>query len=349
MKPRTTDWGLALTLALAFGTGLWSLTAGRPEQWPIIALHGVSGLWLGLLLIPKLLRVAPRLLPRDRRSWLGGLSTLLALAVLGTGVAWSAGASVVALGYNLLNWHILFGFALTLLVSLHMIARARPLRRVDLAGRRQTLRAAAILLGGALLWPLKELLYDRLALPGGQRRFTGSRLWADFTGNGFPVVSWVADRPRPLNPATWRLRVEGLVARPLALTLSELDGTEQLDATLDCTGGFHTTQRWAGRRVGDLLDAAAVLEEARWVRFVAVTGYRWSLPLEQARDALIAIRVGGEPLAHGHGAPARLVAPGERGFVWVKWLTAIELHAHPDPGQLVAINTSWMSVAGRGG
>jgi DMSO/TMAO reductase YedYZ molybdopterin-dependent catalytic subunit len=55
---------------------------------------------------------------------------------------------------------------------------------------------------------------------------------------------------------------------------------------------------------------------------------------------LIAVRVGDEPLSHGHGAPARLVAPGERGFVWVKWLTLIEARAEPDPGQLLAINIS---------
>ncbi|MBC8074729.1 MAG: molybdopterin-dependent oxidoreductase, partial [Chloroflexales bacterium] len=47
-----------------------------------------------------------------------------------------------------------------------------------------------------------------------------------------------------------------------------------------------------------------------------------------------------EALSHGHGAPARLVVPGERGFIWVKWLVAIELRDTPDPGQLLAINVS---------
>ena len=92
--------------------------------------------------------------------------------------------------------------------------------------------------------------------------------------------------------------------------------------------------------MGALLDRAGILPETRWVRFVSITGYRWSLPLAQAREALIAVRVGDEPLSHGHGAPARLVAPGERGFVWVKWLTLIEARAEPDPGQLLAINIS---------
>jgi DMSO/TMAO reductase YedYZ molybdopterin-dependent catalytic subunit len=346
MRPRTTDWGLALTLAVAFGTGLWSFAAGRPEEWWIVALHGISGLWLGLLLLPKLRRVWPRLLPRDRRGWLGLGATALALLVLGTGVAWSTGGSAALLGYNLLNWHVLLGFALTLLVSLHMLARARPLRPADLAGRRQAMRAATVLAGGALLWPLQELLLDRLGAPGGRRRFTGSRGLP--AGGPFPPVSWVADRPRPLDPAGWRLRVGGLVITPIEVDLAALAERDELAATLDCTGGFYTTQRWAGCRVGRLLDLAGADPAAGWVRFVSVTGYRWSLPVAQAREALIATHVGGAPLDHGHGGPARLVAPGERGFVWVKWLAAVELHGRPDPGQLLAINTSWMTMAGRG-
>lgn len=348
MRPRAVDWALALALAVAFGTGLWSLTAGRQDQWWIVALHSAGGLWVALLLVPKLRRVWSRLRARDWRAWIGLAAMLLALAVLGTGVGWTVGGDLVLLGYNLLNWHILLGFALVAVVSAHMLARARPLRRPDLAGRRQALALALLLAGATLLRPAKEALAGALGLAGAARRFTGSRAWAHFTGNGFPVVSWVADRPRPLDPQLWRLRVDGLVARPLALDLAALDLGHTLDATLDCTGGFYTAQRWSGASVGALLDMAGAEANAGWVRFVSVTGYRWSLPVTQARAALVATRVGGEPLAHGHGALARLVAPGERGFVWVKWLAAIELRPGPDPGQLAAINTSWLSPAGRG-
>ena len=37
----------------------------------------------------------------------------------------------------------------------------------------------------------------------------------------------------------------------------------------------------------------------------------------------------GRPLSHGHGFPARLVAPGRRGFWWVKWVTDIEVSDRP--------------------
>jgi DMSO/TMAO reductase YedYZ molybdopterin-dependent catalytic subunit len=86
--------------------------------------------------------------------------------------------------------------------------------------------------------------------------------------------------------------------------------------------------------VGDLLDTAGEIgEEAAYVRFVSVTGYRWSLPLAEAEDALLATHVGEERLSHGHGAPARLVAPDRRGFQWVKWITRVELRSEYDAGQ----------------
>ena len=77
-------------------------------------------------------------------------------------------------------------------------------------------------------------------------------------------------------------------------------------------------------------------------------GYRWTLPLEEARGALLATRVTGETLGHEHGGPVRLVAPGRRGFQWVKWVTRIEVRTAPDPGELVAIHTSSFTPEGRG-
>jgi DMSO/TMAO reductase YedYZ molybdopterin-dependent catalytic subunit len=352
VSPRLTDWSLALAIGIAFASGIWSLVGGRPADWPIFALHGAAGLWLALLLWGKLRRVLPRLFRsqlRDRATLAGAGAALIVGLVAVSGIAWVAGGDLFVLGFNLMNWHILLGCALTAVVSLHMLVRAKPLRAQDVRGRRQMLRWGALALGGAALWPAQQALGQKLQLPGARRRFSGARETGSFAGNAFPTSSWIADRPQPIDPAAWHLAIGGAVARPAALSYADLLAWQDaLEATLDCTGGFYSTQRWRGVLVGRLLDRAGVLPSASWVSFISVTGYRWSLPLGEARAALLATYVGGEPLAHGHGAPARLVAPGRRGFEWVKWLARVEVLAVPDPGQILSIYLSSFTSAGRG-
>ncbi|MGI4895775.1 MAG: molybdopterin-dependent oxidoreductase, partial [Janthinobacterium lividum] len=59
------------------------------------------------------------------------------------------------------------------------------------------------------------------------------------------------------------------------------------------------------------------------------SGYRRRFPLTDLQSLLLATHVGGEPLDPAHGAPLRLVAPGRRGFWWVKWVDRIELQTAP--------------------
>jgi DMSO/TMAO reductase YedYZ molybdopterin-dependent catalytic subunit len=92
--------------------------------------------------------------------------------------------------------------------------------------------------------------------------------------------------------------------------------------------------------VGDLLDAADPDDPAAWVQFRSVTGYRWSLPIDEARDAVLATHVDGERLSHGHGFPMRLVAPGRRGFQWVKWVEEVRITKHREVGEWLAIFVS---------
>jgi DMSO/TMAO reductase YedYZ molybdopterin-dependent catalytic subunit len=96
-----------------------------------------------------------------------------------------------------------------------------------------------------------------LALPGAHERFTGSREAGSFAGNAFPTTSWVADQPRAIDSATWRLRIDGAVRTPLELGYAEVSAAgDALTAILDCTGGFFSAQHWQGMRVGRMLETA---------------------------------------------------------------------------------------------
>jgi DMSO/TMAO reductase YedYZ molybdopterin-dependent catalytic subunit len=353
MSPRFTDWSLAFAAVLAFMTGVVSLISGLPQDWFIFALHGIVGLWLLLLLWGKLRRVWSRLIhPRrwDRRTIYGLLALLLVTLALGSGIWWVGGGDWYIAGFNLLNWHIALGIVLTAAIVFHMLARAKRLRKRDIAGRRRALHFSALLLGSAALWPAQQLAQRALNLPGATQRFTGSRESGSYAGNVFPTSSWVADQPRPLDAQTWRLSLVGAVTMPRDFSYDELvSAGDTLEATLDCTGGFFSTQHWRGIRVGRLLDHAVLDTNAHYVSFISVTSYRWSLPLEEARTVLLATHIDEEPLSHEHGFPLRLVAPGRRGFEWVKWITRVEVLTTPDPGQFLSIFTSSFTDAGRGG
>jgi cytochrome b561 len=349
VTPRSTDWGLALLVGLLFATGVMTLFAGQQGDAWIFTLHGAGGFALAAVLGWKLRRVWRRLAEParwDRRTAAGAAAVTVVAATLLSGVGWSSGAQLSAGGYNLLNWHFALGVVLTISVVIHALVRAKPLRRRDLAGRRQFLQAGAVAVGSYLVWELQRPVSAWFGLRGGRRRFTGSYEAGSLAGNAFPSTSWVADRPRPLNEASYRLELGGLVARPLRLPLAELRAGDGLVATLDCTGGFYSRQRWSGVSLARLLDRAGPLSAASHVRVISHTGYRWSFELRDARRLLLATGVGEEALSHEHGAPVRLVAPGRRGFEWVKWVVRVELHDGPDPGALAS--TVWSSVTPEG-
>ena len=339
MTPRGTDWSLALLVAAGVATGLATWFAGAPGSTWVFAAHGVAGGSLVFVLVVKLRRVLPRLAPASA----GALG--LVAAVLVSGLVWASAGRVSIGGFSVLVWHGALGAALAALVLVHALARAKRPRRRDLADRRQFLTAAAVGAGALAAWQLQRPLQRALGLPGAERRFTGSYDAGSFSGNDFPSTSWVSDQPRP---RTIPLEVGGRVRRELTLSAAELGRGDELTATLDCTGGFSTTQRWQGVRLGRLLDEAGVRAGAGHVRVISRTGYRWSFGLDDARGLLLATHVGDEPLSHGHGAPCRLVAPGRRGFQWVKWVERIEVHEDPDPGALASTVLSSFSAEGRG-
>jgi DMSO/TMAO reductase YedYZ molybdopterin-dependent catalytic subunit len=325
VTPRGTDWTLAALVALLAASGALTLFGGG---WVFVA-HDVAGLGLAGVLVFKLRRVWRR--AATRRA--GLLALVFVAGTLATGVAWSSAIRPTAFGYNPLNLHSVLGAVLAVAVLTHAIQRAKRPRGRDLLTRRQVLLSGGVGLGALLVWRLQRTP----GLASAKRRFTGSYEVASFEGNAFPSTSWVADSPKPLANSTLTLGDRRLTAR-------ELDAGDELTATLDCTGGFYSTQVWRGTRLDRLLGDAP----GSHVRVISRTGYRWSFDRAEAQRLLLATHVGGEPLSHGHGAPVRLVAPGQRGFIWVKWVTRIELGDGPDPGAFASTLWSSFTPSGRG-
>ena len=255
--------------------------------------------------------------------------TALLLATLALGIAWSWAGPFSWWLFSGVSWHIYVGVALVPLLLWHWLYMRRPSGKGFSVERRQFLRFAGTAVAGLAAWQASEGLVRAANLSGRSRRFTGSYEAGSFSGNDFPRVSWLNDAPERIDTQAWTLKVSGSAASPLALTHPELVTDREVVATLDCTGGWHSTQQWSGTPLSDVLDRAGPDASARSVTVRSVTGYYRRFSLEDARGFLLATHVGGQLLSHGHGAPVRLVAPGRRGFEWVKWVTEIEVGEAP--------------------
>ncbi len=147
-------------------------------------------------------------------------------------------------------------------------------------------------------------------------------------GEGWRIYAVNPPYPR-FDPATWRLRIDGLVERPQTLTYADLLALPQADQTSDfhCVTGWSVDDvRWRGVRFHDLLAAAGPLPAARALAFVsAERPYVDTLTLRQALapDAMLAHTMDDRPLTRPHGAPARVVMPRMYGYKGVKWLQRI--------------------------
>jgi DMSO/TMAO reductase YedYZ molybdopterin-dependent catalytic subunit len=350
-QPALVDWAILALVGLEVCSGLLSLTAGTPGWGWLFVGHSVGGVTLVGLLFWKFRRVRRRV--TDLSLWDDGTPVSLALAALAvaalaTGLVWTT-VGVLRVGpWTLLTGHMILGLLVVPVVAWHLRYRFRLPNRRRVRGRREALRFTALAVAGTVAWRLEEAAVAALELAGADRRFTGSSDAADGSGNDFPVTMWLADDPDPVDVSAWRLEVTGEVRTPRSFAYGALtpdgnggvDAREREQAVLDCTGGWYAERDWEGVRVGDLLEAVGTTDGAQWVSVRSVTEYRWSLPIEEARDALLATHVDGEPLTHGHGAPLRLVAPGRRGFQWVKWVDRVEVRPTADRSRWIAIFAS---------
>ena len=183
----------------------------------------------------------------------------------------------------------------------------------------------------------------------------------DITPVGLHYLLTHYDIPE-VDGTSWRLEVDGLVDRPLSLSLDELRARPAVEiaVTMECAGNGRAhvephvvsqpwlleavgTAKWRGTPVAGLLDEARISDGAIEVLFTGldrgVEGgeeqvYARSLPLAEvlAGDAILAYEVNGVPLPPQHGFPLRLVVPGWYGMTSVKWLARLSVVDEPFDG-----------------
>src|ERR1700687_3256160 len=174
--------------------------------------------------------------------------------------------------------------------------------------------------------------------------------------------------PTPsLARASYRLRIDGAVRHPFALSYEELRSmrSETRVATLECAGnsrvflvpqvqgaqwelGAVSNAEWTGVPLRALLERAELADDACEIVLEGADrgtpkeepvppepiSYAWSVPRAKAiqPEVLIAYRMNGRDLSRDHGFPVRAIVPGHYGMASVKWLTRIQAVREPFHG-----------------
>ena len=191
--------------------------------------------------------------------------------------------------------------------------------------------------------PERRIIDIRTIPENGQ--FTPADQFATTQHYGHPVI----------DPATYRLRVSGLVDQALSLSIDDLRAmpSREIVVGFECSGnrgplnGLAGNGRWTGVPLRTVLDHAGVKPDAKeFVFFGADRGeeevqfrgqtftveqqYGRSLAREKAlsSDPILVYALNGEPLSRHQGFPLRLLVPGWYGMALVKWLS--EIHVQED-------------------
>ena len=182
----------------------------------------------------------------------------------------------------------------------------------------------------------QRLVTDRKALA---REFTAADISRDFRPNGSVDPTdpeYVALKEKGF--ADYRLVVDGLVERPLSLSLADLRALPSRTQITrhDCVEGWSSIGKWTGARLGPLLDQAKLKPGARYIVFhcgdtleQTLDGsgqYYESIDLIDAYhpQTILAYAMNDQVLPVHHGAPLRLRVERQLGYKQAKYIMRIE-------------------------
>jgi len=206
--------------------------------------------------------------------------------------------------------------------------------------------------GATLRW---QRLIGRNALA---REFTEADISPVFKANGSRSVDTDAYLEASESDfVDWRLKVDGLVARPLSLSLAQLHALPQRTQITrhDCVEGWSAIGKWTGPQLGTILNAAGLLPAARYIVFLCADNYGGELSKggDQSKglyyesidlvdglhpQTIMAHSMNGAALDVAHGAPLRLRVERQLGYKHAKYVM-----------QIKAVNSLAGFGAGKGG
>ncbi len=130
--------------------------------------------------------------------------------------------------------------------------------------------------------------------------------------------------------AGWRVAIDGLVSRPVSLSIGELKRFPPRGqiTQLACEEGWTYIAEWIGAPLSHVLDSVGVLPQARYVVYFSIDPGWWdSIDMDEARhpQTLLAYGMNGGDLPMGNGGPVRMRVPRQLGYKSVKFLTKLTL------------------------
>jgi len=219
------------------------------------------------------------------------------------------------------------------------------------ADRRAFLKAAMLVAAGAVAAEGGALAVNRVRGDAAGRNRAAIKLPApqdpakplpSGVGPGFTTPAGTFYRvdtaltvPR-IDPASWRLRIHGMVGRESTFSLDDLLGRPLIerDVTLNCVsnevgGPYIGTARWLGVPLGPLLRELGLDPRADQIVARSTEGMTIGTPVTTAldgRDTMLVVGMNGAPLPLEHGFPVRMLTPGLYGYAGAcKWIDEIEL------------------------
>ena len=156
-------------------------------------------------------------------------------------------------------------------------------------------------------------------------------------GGGWRIYSVQSPLPT-FDPATFELRIHGLVERPQVLrwsSVAALPGAQQVSDFHCVTGWSVDKVHWEGIRPQTIIDLVRPKPSAQFVSLQSLEApYIDQISMAQFREpnAMLARHQDGKPLTRSHGAPLRLVLPSMYGYKNVKWVRELRFDAVATPG-----------------